>query len=502
MSVSQVRGDVVVSVLTNREVLLLASLLEIGVAVCLLRSRDPWKLAILVLYFSACATVYQLGLFAQGDTGCQCLGAAADWLGTGKTTLIARAVLFLFWTYAMALLWLDRQVPQVHFGASACKLITSFALLSFSTYPAQASVTVQGQYQYISWGGRGGKTNQERRDFSAVLDQTSAIVTTLLPTAGPRSSEGPCTNTLFVTRDVFSTSFWCRDSETAHVTLYPPDYVSRLGNCRDSQMTWIFLMLRCLEFFPNGSGTSGSRQLASPTTVAGDPFSLITHAEYALLGNDDSTVLVCDIVVSESLRSNWLKSPLLSPEFRPKIDLPRIKDDLDRWRAGFLCERITFSAFTNGAGMRFPTRLQSQLFSPPSAKGGISAHDKATPYAAVNITLNSIEFNSMNRIQFLPVRSTTVSVIEQRLSDRAAHVGGARYLTNELATFEITAGARSAFEAELQRVRDERTAAQIRKFFMALAIATALGGPVIIAYLFRGRNAVRRDHQSATNKEQ
>lgn len=500
MPISRVRGDTVVMVFTNREVLLLASMLEIGVATCVLTTRVPWRLAILTLYFCACATLYQLGLFAQGDPECQCFGAATDWMGAGKTTLIARTVLLLLWIYAVALLWLDRKALQARFGASSCKIITIlFLILSFSTHPVGASVAVQGEYQYTSWNGRGGKTNQEKRDFSAVLDQTCVIVTTLLPTAGPRSLEGPCTNMLFVAQDVFCTSFRCRDADTSHVTFYPHDYASRLGNCRDSQMSWIFLMLRCQDFFPIGSATSGTRQLASPTTLAGDPFSLITEANYTLLESGDKIVLSCDIVVSAALRGNWLESPLLSPEFKPKMHLPSIKDDLDRWRVGVLCERIVFSGFTNGAGMRFPTRLQSHLFSPPSAKGEIPPQDKASPYAVVNIILSSIEFDSTNRVQFLPMRGATISVTEQRLSDRTAHVGGARYLTNELATFEITPSARSAFDGELQRARKEMTAGQVRRFFTALLIALALGGPVIIAYVFRGRDADRRARQTAYN---
>lgn len=72
--VASIRPDVVVNLFTNREVLLLAGLFEAVIATLLVKSRSVRSSAALILYFSACASAYQLGLIFQGNLPCSCLG--------------------------------------------------------------------------------------------------------------------------------------------------------------------------------------------------------------------------------------------------------------------------------------------------------------------------------------------------------------------------------------------------------------------------------------------
>ncbi len=475
--VAPIRADAVVSFFTSREVLMLASFFELVVGSLLIKSRNIRMSAALVLYFSACASVYQLGLFFQGDVSCSCLGIAADWLGGGTTTALSRAMLVAMWMVGVALLIYAHKTPPVvclPFAVLLC-------LIGPPTACPAATLAIEGEYAWVSWSERTGKTNAARRAFNVLLNDKALRITSLNPDAGPRG--GACTEVSFVDMEVVVNVLQCEDSVAQSgylgVAIDSAEAAWGLGNCRDSLTSWVFLTLRCSELFPVARPT---RRLASPSTTLGEPLGVVTEAHYAFSAQTDGAEMVCDLVVQGALKKVWRASPLVTPERLEREELERETQNLARYPNGFLLETMRFSRFTNVAGFHFPMLAESTLFAPQHTKG-LRSRPTGRPVAAVKVALAKIVYSHDDAVTLLPL-SGPMTISEGRLRDRRLHLRGCGYQTNQLATFEITPGARAAFETELQRARAKRKAEQTKRLFTAMLAALVFGVPGAI-YLFQ-----------------
>ena len=88
-----------------------------------------------------------------------------------------------------------------------------------------------------------------------------------------------------------------------------------------------------------------------------------------------------------------------------------------------------------------------------SRLGASSGEHDSRPTAAVRVALTNIEARVAEVPSVLPVVGP-VMVGENRLKDRDLHLDGVHYLTNDLSSFDITAGVRAAFKAEMAKARE------------------------------------------------
>ena len=73
--------DPLLTMLTNRQVLMLAGVLECVVALVLLQSRERLNRLWIILWIGSLFSLYRLGLWLIRYTGpCPCLGRSFDWL--------------------------------------------------------------------------------------------------------------------------------------------------------------------------------------------------------------------------------------------------------------------------------------------------------------------------------------------------------------------------------------------------------------------------------------
>jgi hypothetical protein len=81
--------DPLLPFLSNRQLLAIVAIMEIGVASFLAFSRsDSWRKTLAVAWLMTLFLVYRTGHWVLGVPGsCSCLGNAADWLGVPARTL-------------------------------------------------------------------------------------------------------------------------------------------------------------------------------------------------------------------------------------------------------------------------------------------------------------------------------------------------------------------------------------------------------------------------------
>jgi cobalamin synthase len=93
------RPDVIISFLTNRELMILSALVEYLVAGTLLFSGDRRISCFALFYFTACASIYQAALLSLGGLPCNCLGAVVELVGLGAdvSKLITWGILASLW---------------------------------------------------------------------------------------------------------------------------------------------------------------------------------------------------------------------------------------------------------------------------------------------------------------------------------------------------------------------------------------------------------------------
>jgi hypothetical protein len=101
--------DPLLSLLTNRQTMLLAVVLEVAIVGLVLREREIVRKAAFIAWISTVFLAYRIGLWSTGNTAsCGCLGNVTDTLGIAPTTadLVSGAMLayMLIGSYAI-LIW-------------------------------------------------------------------------------------------------------------------------------------------------------------------------------------------------------------------------------------------------------------------------------------------------------------------------------------------------------------------------------------------------------------
>ena len=476
------RPDSVLGFVTNREFLILAAIFELSIARKLLESHEVVRSAIIVLYFCLCATIYQIALFLQGDSPCACLGIASEWLGGPKvTTLVARAILAALWIGGLFFIIAAR-------GRSAGKNVVSdstshlilllllFLLLGTANCLA-ATVQVHGEYtDVVLRKTRTGARAEEvlKRDFVALFDHEALKITYSQGSSGPRSTVGPCMNSIFVTKEKFVFTFQCRGSESANVVFDRVEYPWELGICGVGVENCVFLTIRCLDFF---GFKGGSRLIAPPWTTIGEPLGLINEAQYTFSEAADGYAVAGRIKVSGSLREKWLASELLSPGFNQAVDRRREDANLSLYRPGFLTGEFRFSDFTNVSELKFPMLAEFWRYDPPTTGAGAQPRE-GHRILSETMTLLIQKIEQLNdKISILPVSDQRVFVQDKRLFSHRYHITEAKFQTNSVTAFEISPLATTQFESGMKKARERERVQRLQHIFSVLLIvALALGG--------------------------
>jgi hypothetical protein len=74
-------------ILTNRQLLFLAALLELATVAGVWNVRDSAVKALLLGWIGSCFAVWRLGMHFAGYGPCMCIGTAYDWLGLDPSTV-------------------------------------------------------------------------------------------------------------------------------------------------------------------------------------------------------------------------------------------------------------------------------------------------------------------------------------------------------------------------------------------------------------------------------
>jgi len=488
-----VHPDPVLTVFTHREALLLAVFLELFVAYQLSRSQEAWQAGAWLLYFSIAMTFYQVGLLLTCTNKCGCLGAASSLTGERSALWISRTLLLVFWLLSFFLLFRRHRNPNpmhksqrnVRVGAlGPLFLVSLFGIFSGLSARGGQTIHAIGHYCYTNYTGF-----TEAHDCEVRFDKKTLLLKEVPPlpssVAQRYAIPAPCTNILYVTKEVLMRMNRCRNGIIV-VGFDRPAYAWELGNCGATLQSCVFLALRCEELFP---GLSGRRRLAPPWTATGHALSLILEAKYAWKNKSrPDQELTCTVVVSGKLKRTWRKSNLRSPVLTRHLDLMRKEEaSIAPYRDGFTNGIIRFTRFTNVAGLNFPTHCEFTMFSPVPYKRAIRAGKSGKVWSKNTLLFDHIRTSSAP-IQILPIEAKQIDVTEYRLFDFDLGIPEALYRTNRLASFEISPLARRNFELQREKVRKALQTQRIKKFLLTGFITVLLLGPAIIGFLQYKRN--------------
>ena len=483
-----VHPDPVLAVFTHREALLSAAFLELIVAYHLFRSQEAWQAGAWLLYFSIVMTLYQVGLLLTNTNKCGCLGAASSLTGERRALWISRAFLLIFWLLSFFLLFQrHRNSNPVHKSQHAFRIVAIGPLFLVSLFGIFSGFSVQGG-QTIHAIGHYYRTNYtgftEVQDCEVRFDKEALLIKEVPPLPSSMVQRyaipAPCTNFLYVTKEVLMIMIRCRNGIVG-IGFDRPAYAWELGNCGATLQSCVFLALRSEELFP---GLSGRRRLAPPWTATGHALSLILEAEYVWKnkGRPDQE-LTCTVVVSGKLKRTWRKSNLRGIVVTSRPDFLREEEaSIAPYRDGFTNGIIRFTRFTNVAGLYFPTHCEFTEFSPVPYRGTTRAGKSGKAWSKKILLFDHIR-TSLAPIQILPIEAKVIDVTDRRLFDFDLGISRASYRTNKVTSFEISPLARRNFELRREKARKALQTQRIKKLLLTGFIAVLLLGPIIIGIL-------------------
>ncbi len=493
MPVSRVKADPVIGFLTVREALFLASMVELAVARLLWTPASLRQSACVVLYFSVCATLYQIGLVLSGfEQHCSCLSVMTAWLGARTTTLLSRALLVVFWIVGLLQLRcasvatrLPRQTGPLH----SC-LMLFVALSAGCVWSGAAPVELEGEYRDYRMSSQGGQSKLlQRLPFRATVDSTALLVSYVPPLPPARYQSFAFTNFAFIDRS----DFVClrlpvqSDDFPVGAVLRDAKPVWELGNCGDGLTTCAFVMSRCLDLFPKGSGAK-TRPFAETGVFMAEALALITEAEYRYSSDGETQALSCDVRVSKSLRDTWQLSPLLNPGLDTSSEnkeFRHAKSDVDSYPAGFIVEKMEFTKFENVAGLRFPTLGEFKRYSLPR-KPIPGAAPREVLFETLSVEVRYVGPSAVPRIRLPPSPAgKKVSVVEARLTDRSLHIDGVEFTTDRFVSTEVCAAARSAFDEAARLASQRMRIARVKRVLTFTLFSIAIAGPAVLAYRYK-----------------
>lgn len=499
-SPSYVELDPVLGLVTTRESLLLSSIFEMVIAFCLLRSRSARAAGFLILYFSLCATIYQIGHVLQVQSGppCSCLGVVSIWLDNSSARVLTRVLLLGFWLAAGRLLIRGVPLSLPDAGHGAEKAAVRFLLIAFVVAHdgecSAAAVKVEALYE-VSQGVPVVKTRR-RMQIRGSFDGQSLTVSTMAE-APQRYGGALWANTTFIDKEVMTVASTNAEMNTVVVGFRRPDFAWTLGNCAGTAESCLFLMIRCLDLFPEQSERPTRRRMAPPWTTIGEPLSVTTIGEYSWQGEAEGRELICDLRTSADLLANWQSSEFLEPSvvsafLHPSLlegrsALERAKRQVNAYPVAHLVGHMRFRAFTNFAGCRFPLEAEFLSFGPPTTNTAALAGPR--PRQTIHVLVNGLRWEPSGVISILPVVADRVEVTDERLVDRELGVSFGHYVTNAVDSAVISPSAISDFHRRVDVMRFRMRKARLQKVVFATITCVILLCPAGYALVSRFRRA-------------
>jgi hypothetical protein len=331
---------------------------------------------------------------------------------------------------------------------------------------------------------------QETKTFNLSFDQESLLVIYSVAPLPARYGAAlpPTSNVVFVSKEHHAVVIQSPGMDIVTAALRRAEQTWKLGNCRDGLVSRVFLAIRCLELFPEGS-SSKSRRLSTTYAVAGTPMSLISQATwtYSAIAGEPG-VLTCEVRVDDRLRKAWRSDELLQIGFQDSGEsqkFRRAQVQLASYSHGFLLERMQFSMFTNVGGLRFPMRADFWKYKSPGRNQTGEAEEEAL-YERGVLEFRVMNYSATTEVAFPGiVSSNEFSVTDTRMSDRSLGISGVRYSTNALTSLEISPLAVAEFERVAEIARRERFQSLLRRIFTTVLVAILCLTPFWLIYRHR-----------------
>ena len=236
----------------------MAAIYDIVIGIAIYRYKHTIAEGLIVLYFSVCATSYHVGISAMGAPTCSCLGVANVWLSNGVIDELVKVLLALFWIYGIALVRTHYRVRRANLSAATALVIGLSALSNANVSANESPLSIKATLASERLTRKG--TYTKRIDtIHASFDSRAMLITTFYDRSGPKSEEGPCTNYVYLTKEVFAGFLRCKDLDTSVAEIADAKYAWALGNCESITDTFTFLAVRSSELFPNARGGTRPR---------------------------------------------------------------------------------------------------------------------------------------------------------------------------------------------------------------------------------------------------
>ena len=495
-------ADTVLPFLSQRELLLLAAISELVVAVLVSQVAGKWQSSLWLLYFSSCATLYQCGLlFNIHQQPCRCLGVAEQWLGTKYAGTLSRVILAFLWIAALVE-WRrsSRKRRDPSFRPHTLLLMLILVSFAYCGYRVKAdSFSLIGEYKVADTPTKQGENPVVRQMtvFRVVVDQESILIeynpATLYPSSDLLAKHGVIlAGSRFYATDAHVVWVLNLDSPDIGAVYDSPERVWGLGNTGDGLVTRALVTLRCQKMFPM-LASKGRRPLSASFTFPGEPLSVVTEADYEWKTNSNAIELSYQVRISEAYAQQWRESPLLNTSLfagNPAQQVASGQSLIDRYPKGFVLERTRFSAFTNIGTLLVPLQADFSRF----ARGATNVDaDGHTPVLKTVSTLSlKVAGNVSERpIDLLPVtKARSVTITEKRLQNRELEIGGVTYTTNSMSSFAIAPMAISLFDQECTRVRHEKAMRRIREGVGLALVVFVLLAPIVTWLVKRQRRGI------------
>lgn len=495
IAATPVKSDPVLGMITNREFLLIASFFEIFISFLLLKENNDKYNGIIILYFCVFASIYQTGLYLNGNVACPCLGVATDWLGSGLTPIVSRMLLLLLWSVGLILCF-RKQIRSLNVTNTSLsrtvQLISAFGLFALSNncFADLSTIHIEGEYRFSTISTKGHLTNKQE-PIQAMFDKDSLLVTSSSSSPGPKMEGGPCYNRVYITKDIMATAIECPGLETTSVSLAGSEAAFEMGTCQDIYSSTLFLMIRCCQFFPSTNGPN-TRRLSETWTMRGAPLALVTESQYEYSYINSNLVLKCDIYISPALKSNWMASPYLPAGFDLIKSKRREEIFLSQYKPGFLCQRMQFTSFTNIGGYIFPTMYTSEVYDPKRTNIINSSTNNTASFRYGNDQCQIISIKSLanQKVSLLPLTNKNVSVSEERLTNKKLRIGGVLYLTNNIQSYDIDEQAKNIFKTTEITYQEKIDRAVRQKYLINIMILLIMAGPLLYALINKYRMSV------------
>lgn len=493
-------ADTVLPFVSQRELLLLASISEIVVATLITKVVGKWQSGLWLAYFCACATLYQVALlFVAEQQPCRCLGVADEWFGAKRASAVSRALLAFLWVCA----FVECRRSPIARPQLACTTASSstglmvMSLLSATQLVKSDTVSLMGEYKIADMPIQNDDNTGARPSavFHAQLDNDGLLLeynsSSLYPSLDAATKYGIVLSgsRFYASSNVVA---WLLNVSSPNIgAVYDsPERVWGLCNAGDGLATRVLVSLRSRELFPISSRV-GRRLLAPSHILPGTPLSVATEAQYQWATNDGDLVLTYEVRVSDRLSSQWHTSPLLDSSLfagNPEQEQASGQPLIDRYTNGFVLERGHFSKFTNVGTLSFPQLAEFRRYANTGTNGNL--YKNAPTLKSLCVVSTKVETTRQESLEklFQAVNFQSVTVTDKRLFNIKLRIGGVTYTTNRLDLREVAPMAIALFENECLQARQRDRMRRIRESIGAMLMVLICLAPAVVWLVRKTRN--------------